>query len=61
MSIDVEGTSFYLSMKFDFERFDVDAIVIEHDGKYQAIYDKFKDKYDAAALNAENIVLVRKS
>jgi len=61
VSIDVEGTSFDLSMKFDFERFDVDAIVIEHDGKYQAIYDKFKDKYDAAALNAENIVLVRKS
>lgn len=61
VSIDVEGNSFAISMRFDFERFDVDAIVIEHDGNYQAVYDRFKNKYDVAALNAENILLLRKS
>jgi hypothetical protein len=61
VSIDVEGTSFDLSMKFDFERFDVDAICIEHDGKFQAVYEKFRNKYDSVALNAENILLVRKT
>lgn len=61
VSIDVEGTSFDLSMKFDFDRFDVDAIMIEHDGRYQTVYEKFKNKYDAVALNAENILLLKKS
>ena len=61
VSIDVEGNSFDLSMKFDFERFAVDAICIEHDGKFQAVYEKFRNKYDSVALNAENILLVRKA
>jgi hypothetical protein len=61
ISIDVEGTSFDLAMKFDFERFGVDAMIIEHDGHFQKIYDKFASKYDVAALNAENILLLKKS
>lgn len=60
VSIDVEGTSFDLSMKFDFDRFDVDAICIEHDGKYREVYARFEGKYNAVALNAENILLVKK-
>jgi hypothetical protein len=60
VSIDVEGTSFDLAMKFDFERFGVEAMIIEHDGKYQEVYNRFKDKYDVAALNAENILLLLK-
>lgn len=60
VSIDVEGTSFDLSMKFDFERFDVDAICIEHDGKYREVYARFEGKYDAVVLNTENILLVKK-
>jgi hypothetical protein len=60
VSVDVEGTSFDLSMKFDFERFGVEAIVIEHDGKYQEVFDRFKDTYEVAALNPENIVLLLK-
>lgn len=61
VSIDVEGTSFELAMNFDFEKFGVDAIVIEHDGKYQDIYNKFKENYAVAMLNAENILLIRKT
>jgi hypothetical protein len=61
VSIDVEGTSFDLAMNFDFDRFAVDAIVVEHDGKYQEVYDRLCDRYDAVELNAENIVLVKKT
>ena len=60
VSIDVEGTSFDLAMKFDFNRFSVDAIIVEHDGNNQKIYDKFANDYTVAALIAENILLLRK-
>lgn len=60
VSIDVEGTSFNLASKFDYSRFDVDAMVIEHDGGHNNLYNMLKDKYDVATLNAENIVFLKK-
>ena len=58
VSIDTEGTSMALAMAFDWERLAVDAIVVEHDGS-DALVGRLAETHEVAAVNAENVVLVR--
>lgn len=58
VSIDTEGTSMTLAMAFDWERFAVDAVVVEHDGS-DALIGRLVQTHEVAAVNAENVVLVR--
>jgi hypothetical protein len=58
VSIDTEGTSMALALAFDWERFGVDAVVVEHDGS-DALIGRLNGTHEVAAVNAENVVLVR--
>ena len=59
VSIDTEGTSMTLAMAFDWERFGVDAVVVEHDGS-DALVGRLVQTHEVAAVNAENVVMVRR-
>ena len=59
VSIDTEGTSMTLAMAFDWERFAVDAVVVEHDGS-DALVARLIQTHEVAAINAENLILLRR-
>jgi hypothetical protein len=59
VSIDTEGTSMALAMAFDWERFAVDAVVVEHDGS-DAMIGRLVETHEVVAVNAENLILVRR-
>jgi hypothetical protein len=59
VSIDTEGTSMTLAMAFDWERFAVDAVVVEHDGS-DALIGRLSGTHEVAAINAENVVMIRR-
>ena len=59
VSIDTEGTSMTLAMAFDWERFAVDAVVVEHDGS-DALIGRLSGTHEVAAINAENLILLRR-
>jgi hypothetical protein len=58
VSIDTEGTSMDLALAFDWERFAVDAVVVEHDGS-DAMIGRLVETHEVVAVNAENVVMVR--
>jgi hypothetical protein len=58
VSIDTEGTSMDLALAFDWERFAVDAVVVEHDGS-DAMVARLAETHEVVAVNAENVVMVR--
>jgi hypothetical protein len=59
VSIDTEGTSMDLAMAFDWERFAVDAVVVEHDGS-DTLIKRLAGSHEVVAVNAENLILVRR-
>jgi hypothetical protein len=58
VSIDTEGTSMTLAMAFEWERFAVDAVVVEHDGS-DALIGRLSGTHEVAEVNGENVVMVR--
>ena len=60
VSIDVEGGSTELAMKFDPDRFGTKLICVEHDGNYSQLAVHFaKWGFAPVANNAENLILSR--
>jgi hypothetical protein len=56
VSIDTEGTSVQLASAFDFDRFGVKAVVLEHDGAEKIA---MPASFRVAAMNAENVIFLR--
>lgn len=62
VSIDVEGGSTDLALLFDPDKFNTTMVCVEHDGRYNELvryYSKFG--FEPTHINAENILLVRKT
>lgn len=56
VSIDTEGTSLQLASAFDFDRFGVKAVVLEHDGAQEV---SMPASFRVAATNTENVIFLR--
>jgi hypothetical protein len=56
VSIDTEGTSVQIASAFDFDRFGVKAVVLEHDGAQEIA---MPASFRVAAMNTENVIFVR--
>jgi hypothetical protein len=56
VSIDTEGTSAQIASAFDFDRFGVKAVVLEHDGAQEIA---MPASFRLAAMNTENVIFLR--
>jgi hypothetical protein len=56
VSIDTEGTSVQIASAFDFDRFGVKAVVLEHDGAQEIA---MPASFRVAAMNTENVIFLR--
>jgi hypothetical protein len=56
VSIDTEGTSAQIASAFDFDRFGVKAVVLEHDGAQEIA---MPASFRVAAINTENVIFLR--